>query len=48
MDLFVTSEWYKKKPGISYFKYKGSYSKPPCSEGIDWFIVNKPVDISYS
>ena len=48
MSLFINNEWYKERPSISYFKYKGSLTKPPCSENIDWFIVTQPVDISTS
>ena len=31
----------------SYHKYRGSFTTPPCSEGVYWHVFTKPVDISY-
>jgi len=36
------------KKVIKFFKYSGSYTKPPCTEGIDWFVVQDTVKISSS
>ena len=34
-------------PGdTSYYTYMGSQTAPPCSEGVTWFVLKTPVDIS--
>ena len=30
----------------SYHHYKGSLTTPPCSEGVNWFVLTKPVQVS--
>jgi carbonic anhydrase len=30
----------------SYYTYMGSLTAPPCSEGVRWFVLKTPVDIS--
>ena len=30
----------------SYYTYMGSLTAPPCSEGVTWFVLKTPVDIS--
>jgi carbonic anhydrase len=30
----------------SYYTYRGSLTAPPCTEGITWFVLKTPVDIS--
>ncbi|BBN09230.1 hypothetical protein MPTK1_4g18060 [Marchantia polymorpha subsp. ruderalis] len=37
-----------KKGSRGYIHYIGSLSTPPCSEGVDWFILEKAVEISTS
>lgn len=36
----------KKQKVTSYYRYGGSLTSPPCSEGVRWFIMNKPLRIS--
>jgi len=30
----------------SYTKFNGSLTTPPCSEGVNWLVMNKPIDVS--
>ena len=30
----------------AYYTYMGSLTAPPCDEGVTWFVVKAPVDIS--
>mmetsp|Transcript_40283 Transcript_40283/g.126830 ORF Transcript_40283/g.126830 Transcript_40283/m.126830 type:complete len:337 (-) Transcript_40283:80-1090(-) len=30
----------------SYFRYEGSLTTPPCTEGVVWFIASKPIPLS--
>lgn len=46
--IFENTASYKKKTGVNYFKYKGSLTKPPCTENIDWFVLTEPVEIETS
>ncbi|MEX0297823.1 MAG: carbonic anhydrase [Kordiimonas sp.] len=30
----------------SYYRYMGSLTTPPCSEGVNWYILKKPIELS--
>ncbi|MFK7839157.1 MAG: carbonic anhydrase [Bdellovibrionales bacterium] len=30
----------------SYYTYEGSLTTPPCSEGVKWYVVKEPVEVS--
>ena len=38
MDLFPTDH--------AYYRFSGSLTTPPCSEGITWYVKNAPVTLS--
>ena len=33
-------------PTREYFAYSGSLTTPPCSEGVKWIVLKKPIDAS--
>ena len=30
----------------SYFRYTGSVTGPPCTEGVDWIVLKQPLQLS--
>jgi carbonic anhydrase len=45
-DVYVNAKYLLLKYNHKYYTYKGSLTTPPCSEKVDWYVMQKSVSIS--
>ncbi|MEK7699161.1 MAG: carbonic anhydrase family protein [Planctomycetota bacterium] len=45
-DIRICASQLLPKNTTSYFTYTGSLTTPPCSEGVNWFILQTPIEMS--
>ncbi len=43
-EMFNPGELFPKK--LDYFRYSGSFTTPPCTEGVRWIVLKTPVSAS--
>lgn len=40
------SEFLSQASAQSFFRYTGSLTTPPCSEGVEWYVASQPIPLS--
>lgn len=45
-DVRICASQLLPKNTTPYFNYTGSLTTPPCSEGVNWFILKTPIEVS--
>ena len=43
-EMFNPGELFPKK--LDYYRYNGSFTTPPCTEGVRWIVIKRPVEAS--
>jgi len=45
MKFIYSDDQYMSPPPFDYYKYRGSFTWPPCEEDVIWFVLEKPVPL---
>ncbi|MFO0794744.1 MAG: carbonic anhydrase family protein [Candidatus Brocadiaceae bacterium] len=45
-DVRICASQLLPKNTSAYYTYTGSLTTPPCSEGVNWFILKEPIEVS--
>lgn len=45
MKFMYNDDQYNSPPPFNYYKYRGSFTFPPCEEDVIWFIKADPVHL---
>jgi len=43
--LIYDEDEFANPPPFNYYKYRGSFTSPPCEEDVIWFIAQKPIPL---
>jgi len=43
MKFIYNDDVYNSPPPFDYYKYRGSFTFPPCEEDVVWFVLEDPV-----
>lgn len=41
-------ENYNDAPAFSFYKYRGSYTSPPCEQDVEWYVTAEPIPLGFA